>query len=566
MAKMWPRELPFDVLGNPFRNAEIKVFRKIGEELGDGIVAFYSRPWLGLKPNGEEIDGECDFVIADPESGVLVIEVKGGAIEYDPEHGSWTSTDRMGFRHKIKNPVDQARTSKHQLLDKLRKPPADFTRYINIRHCVIFPDSVKPREDLALDMPKEIVCFMEDFEHNFRGWVKKRLDFTSPDGRTAEPPGSEGIRALEKLLARPFHLKAPIGHILREDEKEIETLTQQQYHVISMIEGIQRAALGGSAGTGKTVLAIEQTARYSERGIRTLFVCFNRSLAEFVKQRTTGFRGLTVSSFHSWCFDMIKKAGLKTPEDTDARDLFEETVPELTLQALELLPEQRYDAIIVDEGQDFRPLWWPVLDSAFLEGGKGLLRVFFDNNQTVYGNKVSLPGEITAIPIKLSYNLRNTQRIHETAKIFYAGSEVRAIGPLGLPVEWVCVDNETQLWLKTLNYTREMISSEKMEPQQIAILTINEEGLRKLEEQNRKSNINLKTCRSEVSVESHVVLDTIRRFKGLERPMVILIAERHLIQEKELIYVGLTRARVRLVVIGEQAVLDSIKALHQGRI
>lgn len=116
MAVMWPRTLPPDVTGNMLRSTECEVFRRLEAVLDDSFVAFYSRPWLGLKPDGEEIDGECDFVVAHAELGMLTLEVKGGAVAYDPRTDQWTSRDRWKVTHSIKNPVRQARSAKHELL------------------------------------------------------------------------------------------------------------------------------------------------------------------------------------------------------------------------------------------------------------------------------------------------------------------------------------------------------------------------------------------------------------------------------------------------------------------
>ena len=68
MAFMWPKKLTHEVLSNVLRSTECEVFNKFEKELDDSFTVFYSRPWLGLKPDGEEIDGECDFVIAHPLS------------------------------------------------------------------------------------------------------------------------------------------------------------------------------------------------------------------------------------------------------------------------------------------------------------------------------------------------------------------------------------------------------------------------------------------------------------------------------------------------------------------
>ena len=59
MAKMWPKEVPLWVVANERRSAEIKVFRKLQEELNDEWEVFYSRPWWGIGHNGEEVDGEA---------------------------------------------------------------------------------------------------------------------------------------------------------------------------------------------------------------------------------------------------------------------------------------------------------------------------------------------------------------------------------------------------------------------------------------------------------------------------------------------------------------------------
>lgn len=99
---MWPSRLPGEVTGSRYREAEVRVWKALRDQLGQGWVVFYSRPWLGLTSSGGERDGECDFVVAHPSHGVLAIEVKGGGISYDPAGDDWWSRDRDGIRHAIK--------------------------------------------------------------------------------------------------------------------------------------------------------------------------------------------------------------------------------------------------------------------------------------------------------------------------------------------------------------------------------------------------------------------------------------------------------------------------------
>src|SRR5262245_25743364 len=99
MAKLWPHRLPAEIRNNILRAAERRVYDALAAQLDDSWTVFYSRPWLGLSPTGEEIDGEADFVVAHPQRGFITIEVKGGAISYDPRENRWTSTDRFGVIH-----------------------------------------------------------------------------------------------------------------------------------------------------------------------------------------------------------------------------------------------------------------------------------------------------------------------------------------------------------------------------------------------------------------------------------------------------------------------------------
>ena len=172
---MWPRRLPPDVVRNTLRSTECRVFRKLEATLDDLFVVFYSRPSLGLRENGEEIDGESDFIIAHTELGMLTLEVKGGAVAYDPRTDRWTTRDRWNLTHNIKNPIQQARSAKHELLRKLKASPHWRPRRIRARHGVVLPHSSAPIGDLGADMPQRIFCFAENLHSGLKDWVLERF-------------------------------------------------------------------------------------------------------------------------------------------------------------------------------------------------------------------------------------------------------------------------------------------------------------------------------------------------------------------------------------------------------
>jgi len=391
MAVMWPRKLPYNVINNPLRKAECEVYRLLEVTLDDKYTVFYSRPWLGLKPDGEEIDGECDFVIAHPALGILAIEVKGGGISYDPRADEWKSKDRWSCIHKIKNPVAQAKISKYRILEKLQNSPGWQQRRVRMRHAVIFPDSKRPKNDLGPDMPLSLFCFLDDFETNLGAWVLARFGEPAESDGQEKPLGQDGIRFLENFLAHPFQLHVPLGRILDDDDKNIQLLTTQQYYILRAIEEVPRAAIAGGAGTGKTVLALEEARRCALKGLRTLFTCFNNPLAEEIKRRVGSIKGLDVSAFHDLCIRLVSNAGIPLPAGLPDAVLYRDIYPELLFSALCKIKFEGYDAIVVDEGQDFHASWWPALECLFSAKGKEVFRVFYDSNQRVYGNVPNIP-------------------------------------------------------------------------------------------------------------------------------------------------------------------------------
>ena len=557
MAVMWPRQLPRDVLRNSLRRSECEVYRQLDSELDASFVVFYSSPWLGLKPDGEEIDGECDFTVAHARLGILTIEVKGGAVRYDPGTEQWMSTDRNGIDHYIKNPVAQAKSAKHELLAKLKRSRRWVPRFIQARHGVILPDSSRSPADLGADMPRRIFCFYEEFKDGLREWIERRFGDAPPDGGRVRELGRDGLRALEDLLAKPFELRTPLGAHLSRDDQELEILTQQQCQILRSIGEYPRVAISGGAGTGKTVLAIEEARRWAEGGARTLFVCYNRGLALDVRKRLERVAPVSVMTFHQLCREMVGRAELDVPRSQSQSELLDEIYPDLLVEAFDRLPGERFDAIIVDEGQDFLPYWWAALDAGLDPDGKRILRIFHDSNQRLYPRARNLPEEVDSIPYPLTWNLRNTQRVHEVVSRHYRGREIQPLGPEGVDVEWISVSTDRNIRQSVESYVARLVGSEKVGEQEIAILVSRKQAIGEFAPHDRFGRFT--TARCDEPAEGRIILDTIRRFKGLERPVVIVAATPDTVASEEIPYVALSRARTHLAVVGKDRVLQRMR-------
>ena len=563
MAVMWPRRLPQYVTANRLRQTECKVFRQLEAVLDDSFVVFYSRPWLGLTPDGEEIDGECDFIVAHPKRGMLTLEVKGGAVACDPCTDRWTSVDRNKVTHNVKNPVEQAKGAKYEILKKLKVSRYWKVRRIRARHGVVLPHS-SPQQpgDFGADKPQGIFCFAETFSNGFRDWILKRFGDAPPKGGRTKALGQDGVRALENILAKPFKTRTRLGTLLEDDDAALEVLTPPQFHILRAIEAVPRAAICGAAGTGKTVLAMKEARRCTEGGERTLFVCYNQGLATDVRHQLNDVPFVAVKTFHELGWELIRRARLKLSEDNQKK-FDEETLPESMIKAFGCLAKERYDAIIVDEGQDFLPLWWMAVEAGLKPDGLGRLRIFYDNNQRVYASAINLPEEVDLVPIRLSLNLRNTRCIHELVRHHYTGPEIEVLGPDGVEVRWITVDTLDGLGKRISDCVGRLCSSDGVRPDDIAVLVATETAIEKIAPGNKLGGFRTIPCNEKS--EGGIVVDSIRRFKGLERSVVVIAATPETTTEKELPYVAISRARTHLIIVGMGRELNRMRGMTAAR-
>jgi len=83
LAEIFPKKLSDKIRKDRYRSSEITVYEALSNQLQKDFLVFYSSPWLGTNFDGSEKDGEADFIVAHPNLGLLVIEVKGGRKEVD---------------------------------------------------------------------------------------------------------------------------------------------------------------------------------------------------------------------------------------------------------------------------------------------------------------------------------------------------------------------------------------------------------------------------------------------------------------------------------------------------
>ena len=214
--------------------------------------------------------------------------------------------------------------------------------------------------------------------------------------------------------------------------------------------------------------------------------------------------------------------------------------------------------MVVDEAQDFREWWWPALLSLHSDPDEGLLYVFADDNQNLYGGTLPIEEKDRVGPIP--HNLRNTKEIGEFVSVFYAGdAKPTARGPDGEPVQILGYEDDEGLARLLAIVLRSLVQEEGVPLDDIAVLTPSGDDKSRL-----RSRGSVDGFRLSPSVEAGSVLATsVHAFKGLERPVVILaeLGDKHVEDLRRYLYVGGSRARSHLIVLAAEPVARELRRL-----
>lgn len=525
MARMFPADFPLpDDTG---RWAEKVTFESFAT-LDDEWIVIYSLRWMGHRDGGNS-DGEADFLLMHPNFGLLIVEVKGGS-EILVKDGQWFSQSR-GQLHPIKDPFAQASDSKFALLRWLKKELPGVS-LPHLAHFVVFPAHIQ-KGDISPSGRREIICDRKDLE-NVQASVERVARFSGSHAPTTK----EVLDQIRKKLVPDLRVSLSVRQSVDAALQIQEALTDQQQAIMESVHLNPRVAVRGAAGTGKTVLALNSAIRCASTGHKTLLLCFNRPLAQHLQSLAPKDSNLTIDNIDSFATRVVGDKG----EDTSELDL-------LPYQLADIITETSlsYDAILIDEAQDFKEDWWEAVESMLRDQQSSKLHVFFDSNQNIYEGKGL--ERFQSIQVELTINCRNTREI---------AAHVNRIGGLSTPTRAASgpepvlftLQPGTDARIQLSRFTFDLIRDYGLDPTEIVIIT---------DTSNARDEIfnYFSTPEFKGTNLEGVRVDTIHRFKGLESEAVICFFEQPdaLFPDSRLdrlAYIGLSRAKVVLAVAASE--------------
>lgn len=422
MARMYPARV-----ADHAQFGEKMVYAALAE-LPDDWVVFHNVREHYLDRHDRYVNYETDFVVLVPHLGMAVLEVKDWS-HARIQHGEWQhrpgDSSTWVSMGKKTSPLEQA----HLACERLKRGLVSagvFPERETLqpeRRCMAVLTNCVP-EDFDTD-PAEAdehlcrrnhvplrtlyICGAEALRHNLRERIENLFVRRGSLGRNMT---LGMVEAVTDYLAPKIYFRLDLAAHLAMLEDAAAPLR----HLLPMLaESKGGICVEGCAGSGKTVLATREAARQAaalprDGQHRLLMLCYNHNLAQALRRRPelqAQADVLTVSNFHEYCehtlLEPVGQSGLI--DRSGAGDpLSEAALGYMTAHTAEA---PAYDAVFVDEAQDFRASWWKLIERWLTAEGK--LYIFADSRQRLYAHRGPLPSLPTRV--RLRCNLRNTREI-----------------------------------------------------------------------------------------------------------------------------------------------------------
>ncbi|MFU2191995.1 UvrD-helicase domain-containing protein [Methanobacterium sp. MZD130B] len=498
-----------------------------------------------------------DIVLLNPEGGLMIYKIIDGS------HLSSTPEANKKQLDYYRNKIIQELVP--QISEKLDENSGSFVIFktgIYVHHLESYDAQVQYE-----DYPYLTVVGYDDLEEDNLYMIVPGVDFQK--SKFMYPEWGE---TLEKWLNPPFH----------KDKRTGIELTEQQKQHAEPKPGHKR--LRGAAGSGKTLVIAYRAAELASQNQKVLVITYNRNLWYFIKEMVNNspynfdWSNITFRHFHGFCNDLLNEFLIPRPSNID--DIV--TVLENALENKNL-DKFKFDAILIDEGQDYSWEWYNFL-SKFLTDRNELFLVC-DEKQNIYDRELSwIDGKMENVQFRgrwaeLSTIHRLPRKITDIANEFSEKFELSQSIEFDYAQTTLFNDNESFFrwenieddeWLFDTfdayqTFNQQQIEIQRVRPSEIAILLpkkqmgaevvefFAEKGIPCDHVFVTKNSKNWRNKKISVLGDERLKISTIHQFKGWESPNVIFVIPEHWSggdnNLDSVIYTAITRTLQNLIVL-----------------
>ena len=562
MARMMPAFCPG---GAPPGERAVYAALRDGKDTEDWLVLHS----LGIADHVRQVEGEADYVVIVPGTGILVIEVKSHqSIDRRPD-GTW----KLGNdAPTTRGPFQQASEAMHSLRSYLEKKRVDVRSipmlsaawFTGVRARTMLPASpewhdwqVMDSEDLQ-SAPAAILRTLAAGTTHLDDKIKHfSYGGVGPNLETAE--------RVVRLLRPKFELVTVAGDRRRARESQLVTFIEEQYLALDVASDNHSVLFTGPAGSGKTFLAMESARREVVTGKQGRLLCFNRFLGKRLASDLAHLEGLHVGTFHQ---ELLRLAVVDRVPAAAGPQFWGRELPERAMEALidgdGPLPS---DFLVIDEVQDVATdSYLDVLDLMVTGGLKeGRLLLFGDFERQAIFDSETGPGRLRSrAPYlsthKLMQNCRNLPRIGYQVNLLshlqpgYQKFRRQDDGIDPIFRQYQAGQDQTTLLTTAIRGLKD----DGYELSEIVVLSPLRDASTAATTRDPWLRQILKPADGLAARAGQVRYSTIHAFKGLEAPAVVvtdLDAATTTDNFDSLLYVGLTRATDRLIALIEARTL-----------
>jgi hypothetical protein len=522
-------------------HAERKVFDQL-KKMSSTYDIFYSRKFVtdGIDKKPEY---EVDFIIAIPEKAIICLEVKGGIINYSGSKDEWTQNGKvMG-----KRPDSQASSASHALIKGFYELVGDMA----IGWGLCFPDGDLGSKALPTSIDSNQIIDQLSLLHIDKA-LEYLFDFIKKQNSTRLGARRWMYNKFKTELLRDIGFVQVLSTRVKYNEQRFIELTANQVAVFNRLKANKNIITTGPAGSGKTIIAKTLAQDFLDKDKKVLFLCFNRTLAnkiryEFDRNETR----ITVATFHSFARKIIDLYDLNWWKDnTASEDFWELDVP---VKLEECLPyfEEKFDAIIIDEGQDFKEFWFELIFSlGTMDSGK---YIFMDEMQDIFGHYSKIPNEDHFMKYNLPENCRNTKTIvNYLSEIVSKNIQPFSNSPEGEAIVIKAFHNQIEQQKYVLDEIKALTREQGIHSEQILVLLNSSKAESCLDDTSKVGKLDIKALDNKGRFKRDAInYTTINTFKGLEADIVFVVdADKIPLEQKhEKLYTEASRAKHKLYVL-----------------